>query len=72
MKAYKLTGPMPLGIRKVRQIVTAKADIAKAKSRLNVVYGVKKAEIQVDEIEIPTTKHELVDFINNLITESQE
>ena len=72
MKAYKLTGLSSDNSRKVQQIVTAKADIAKAKSRLNVVYGVKKAEIQVDEIEIPTTKHELVDFINTLITESQE
>jgi hypothetical protein len=71
MNAYKVTGTNPANSKSVRQIVTAKADIAKAKNRLNVVFGARKAEMQVELVEIPTTKKELVVFINDLIKEAQ-
>jgi hypothetical protein len=71
MNAYRVTGVRPDSHRAVRQIVTAKTDIAKAKNRLNVVFGARKAEMQVELVEIPTTKKELIAFINDEIKAAQ-
>ena len=61
VKATKLDGTV------VHTFVVAKADIPKAKAKLDVLYDAPKCTATFAEVEVPTTKRELIDYINNLL-----
>lgn len=69
MKAFKVTGATPAGKRAI-QLVSAKADVPKAKSTLNVISDVYKKTVVVEEIDLPETKKGVLELINKLLVET--
>lgn len=63
MKAYLVQGPSA----KSRKYCGSMAAVREAKSDIVEAEGCKKKDITHEEVEIPTSKNDLLDFINGVI-----
>jgi hypothetical protein len=62
MRAYRIGAPGAF------RFAGSMSDSSKHKAELVAKYGVKRAQVAVEEIEIPQTKTELLEFLNKLAT----
>lgn len=69
MRAYKVTADVEDGekMTTVTKFAGTQADARAARQALVDEHGVKKKDVSLDEVEIPTAKSDLLDFINGLI-----
>lgn len=67
MRAYSIRRRASFGDSRITQVRYAgsQADAKARRDEIVDLTGCKKSEVVIMEIEIPTRKHELLDFINN-------
>lgn len=66
MKLYIIDAPIE-GEADITRVVTSQAECASARAELTGI-GVKRKDIDTYEVDIPTTKAELVGFLNQLLS----
>lgn len=71
MRAY-LVSAQPQGSTVKFLIASTQADAKEKRDELVDDLGIKKKDVNIEEIEIPNSKQELLDFINEQITEAYE
>lgn len=70
MRGYQITGidHAADGVMTVTRFGGSMADARTWRNTIvNDYDGIKKSEVKIEEIEIPTSKAELLEFINNLL-----
>lgn len=71
MRAY-LVSAQPQGSTVKFLIASTQADAKEKRDELVDDLGIKKKDVNIEEIEIPNSKQKLLDFINEQITEAYE
>ena len=71
MRAY-LVSAQPQGSTVKFLIASTQADAKEKRDELVDDLDIKKKDVNIEEIEIPNSKQELLDFINEQITEAYE
>lgn len=61
MRCYLVTHP------RAKRYVATNADARATREELVTFYGGKKKDVEIDQVEVPLAKAELLDFINNMI-----
>jgi hypothetical protein len=73
MRAYQVHSALPIrpGVRDtvvhVRKFAGTQAEARQARETIVNDYGVKKSDVEIEEVEIPTAKSELLGYLNDLI-----
>lgn len=68
MRAYKVTASDDEGVLGTRYAGT-NALARETRDQLVVQFGVKKKDVVIEDEDIPTSKNELFEFINELLAE---
>lgn len=63
MKFYKITGHVGIPAVKTVKWVVSQADAGKTRAAM-VSSGTKRADIETEEIDVPTSKTELTEWLN--------
>lgn len=66
MKLYIIDAPIE-GEANITRVVTSQAECASTRAELTGI-GVKRKDIDTYEVDVPTTKIELVNFLNQLLS----
>jgi hypothetical protein len=66
MRCYLVTGPG------AKRYAATNADARNKREELVEQLGCKKKDVEIAQVEVPTAKAELLDFINELCTELDE
>ena len=66
MKLYIIDAPIE-GEANITRVVTSQAECASTRAELTGI-GVKRKDIDTHEVDVPTTKVELVNFLNQLLS----
>lgn len=66
MKLYIIDAPIE-GEANITRVVTSQAECASTRAELTGI-GVKRKDIDTHEVDVPTTKAELVNFLNQLLS----
>lgn len=66
MRCYLVTGPG------AKRYAATNADARAKRDELVEQLGCKKKDVEIEQAEVPTTKAELLDFINELCIELDE
>jgi hypothetical protein len=67
MKLYKITGSLKDDNEfRATRWVGSQADAASARKEFNSKLGMPRDRITTEEVEVPTTKKELIEFLNGL------
>lgn len=66
MKLYIVDAPIE-GEANITRVVTSQAECASTRAELTGI-GVKRKDIDTYEVDVPTTKAELVNFLNQLLS----
>jgi hypothetical protein len=61
MRAYRIGAPGAF------RFAGSQSDAAVHKHQLMAKYGIKRAQVTTEEIEVPTSKAELLEFLNKTI-----
>lgn len=64
MKFYKITGHVGIPAVKTVKWVVSQAEAASTRKEM-VSAGTKRADIETDEVDVPTSKTELVAWLND-------
>lgn len=64
MRAYRIGAPQAF------RFAGSQSDAAKTKAELIDRYGLKRTQVSVEEVEIPTAKTELLEFVNELAAQA--
>lgn len=72
MRAYKVVGHVPNGdipetTHDRTRFAGTQADARNEKQALMNDYDLKRSAVEIKEVEIPTAKAELIEFINELV-----
>lgn len=71
MRCYKVTADVDNGdgenTIKVTKYVGTNIDMHKARQQIVDDHNIKKKDLEVEQVDIPTDKSGLLDFINNLV-----
>jgi hypothetical protein len=66
MKLYIIDAPIE-GEANITRVVTSQAECASTRAELTSI-GIKRKDIDTHEVDVPTTKAELVNFLNQLLS----
>ena len=66
MKLYIIDAPIE-GEANITRVVTSQAECASVRAELTGI-GIKRKDIGTHEVDVPTTKAELVNFLNQLLS----
>ncbi len=66
MRCYQVTGPG------AKRYAATNADARATRDELVEQLGCKKKDIEIEQVEVPTAKAELLEFINGLCAELDE
>lgn len=66
MKLYIIDAPIE-GEANITRVVTSQAECASVRAELTDI-GIKRKDIGTHEVDVPTTKAELVNFLNQLLS----
>lgn len=66
MKLYIIDAPIE-GEANITRVVTSQAECASVRAELTGM-GIKRKDIGTHEVDVPTTKAELVNFLNQLLS----
>ena len=67
MRAYRVVGKTTNGTT-VTRFAGTQADARQTRDAIVNDTGLKKGEVDIEEVEIPTAKAELIEFINELVS----
>lgn len=66
MRCYQVTGPG------AKRYAATNADARATRDELVEQLGCKKKDVEIEQVEVPTAKTELLEFINGLCKELDE
>lgn len=66
MRCYQVTGPG------AKRYAATNADARAKRDELVEQLGCKKKDVEIEQVEVPTAKAELLEFINGLCAELDE
>ena len=66
MRCYQVTGPG------AKRYAATNADARTTRDELVEQLGCKKKDVEIEQVEVPTAKPELLEFINELCKELDE
>lgn len=66
MRCYQVTGPG------AKRYAATNADARAKRDELVEQLGCKKKDVEIEQVEVPTAKAELLEFINELCAELDE
>ena len=66
MRCYQVTGPG------AKRYAATNADARTKRDELVEQLGCKKKDVEIEQVEVPTAKAELLEFINGLCAELDE
>lgn len=66
MKLYIIDAPIA-GEANITRVVTSQAECASVRAEFTGI-GIKRKDIDTHEVDVPTTKAELVNFLNQLLS----
>ena len=66
MRCYQVTGPG------AKRYAATNADARTTRDELVEQLGCKKKDVEIEQVEVPTAKAELLEFINELCKELDE
>ncbi len=66
MKLYIIDAPVA-GEANITRVVTSQAECASTRAEITGL-GIKRKDIDTHEVDVPTTKAELVNFLNQLLS----
>ena len=69
MRCYLVQVPAVKDDKRPKRYAGTQADARKVREELAAEYDVKKSSITIEEAEVPTSKGELLEFINGLCKE---
>ena len=69
MRCYLVQVPAVKDDKQPKRYAGTQADARKVREELAAEYDVKKSSITIEEAEVPTSKGELLEFINKLCKE---